>query len=240
MENKASNFRMMILLALSLMGHFYLLMRVGAGYTNAGESGGQLIQVEIMSGDENIGNKMVEAKEPSSKPIFNPEPEIDKTTLKFSLEENSAPELKMDNDYELAEQNPLNSEQKQKEFGSQDEISGSNLSSRPGQGVSAGVSFDFPYPRCLKCPKPKYPLLARSQGISGSVRFRLTINEQGEVVRAEKLFSSGEEILEQSAERAISRWRFSPAVHNGKPGYGQVIVTMEFKLEEAKVLNLSQ
>jgi|GEM_PF-1748989 len=240
MENKASNFRIALLLTLSLMGHFYLLMRFGSGNINSGKPGSQLIQVEIMPGDENIENKMVEAKESLLEPIFNPEPEIRQLSSEFSLEENSPPELKMDNESELAEQNLPNAEQKQKEFDPQEGISGSNLSNRTGPGVSAGVSFDFPYPRCLKCPKPNYPLLARSQAISGSVRFRLTINDQGEVVGMEQLISSGEELLEQSAERAISRWRFYPAVHNGKPGYGQVIVTVEFKLEETKVLTLSQ
>jgi protein TonB len=42
--------------------------------------------------------------------------------------------------------------------------------------------------------------------------------------------SSGYSTLDNSAKNAVSKWKFIPAMQNGKPVLASVIVPIEFKL----------
>ena len=226
MKNKANDFRIGILLTLSLIGHFYLLSRIGAGGIKEGLSAGRLIQVEIMALERSFGDEVEKV------------PKLDFARNSLAEAEFKDSEVMVQEDF--LEKTDNQSEPEENLGSGQEEIG-----DEPGTGAlnssqQAGLYSDFPYPRCAICPKPKYPLVAKAQGLSGSVKFRLTINPQGEVIKEELLISSGHKVLDQSAEKAILKWRFYPAVYGGKKGYGQVIVNVEFKLEEPKVLTFSQ
>ncbi len=71
---------------------------------------------------------------------------------------------------------------------------------------------------------PAYPVLAVRLNEQGVVRLALSIDEHGTVVGARVLASSGHDLLDSAAIAWVeSRWRYEPAMRNGKP----VPTTME-------------
>lgn len=62
-----------------------------------------------------------------------------------------------------------------------------------------------------KNPAPVYPLRAREAGWEGLVILKVLVASDGHVVQAEILKSSGYPILDESALKAIRKWRFLPA-----------------------------
>lgn len=63
-------------------------------------------------------------------------------------------------------------------------------------------------------PKPHYPLISRRMGQTGEVHLKLCINSDGKVRDVQLTKTSGHELLDQSALKAVSRWRFSAASSN--------------------------
>ncbi len=61
------------------------------------------------------------------------------------------------------------------------------------------------------CPKPDYPAEARAKHISGAGVFIIRVHvKTGRVVEVRVSRSTGHAILDQSAVRAFSQWRFKP------------------------------
>ncbi len=58
--------------------------------------------------------------------------------------------------------------------------------------------------------KPRYPVSSKAAGVEGVVVFRLHVTKMGEVANAWLLSSEVDRACEQSARRAIYRWRYSP------------------------------
>jgi TonB family protein len=75
---------------------------------------------------------------------------------------------------------------------------------------------------------PPYPVEARSHGISGDVTLDATIAEDGSVRKVTVV--SGPGILANAALIAVRKWRFSPAMLNGKPLEVQKRITIAFKM----------
>lgn len=77
---------------------------------------------------------------------------------------------------------------------------------------------------------PTYPLEARRKKIEGWVRMELTVLEDGSVtdVRVKSAEPAG--IFEQAAMAAITRWKFRPAMENGKPVRKRAAQTLRFEL----------
>jgi len=75
---------------------------------------------------------------------------------------------------------------------------------------------------------PPYPLEARSHGISGDVILDATVAEDGSVHKVTVV--SGPGILANAAIIAVRKWRFSPAMLNGKPLEVQKRITIAFKM----------
>lgn len=77
---------------------------------------------------------------------------------------------------------------------------------------------------------PTYPLEARRRKIEGWVRMELTVLEDGSVtdVRVKSAEPAG--IFEQAAMAAITRWKFRPAMENGKPVRKRAAQTLRFEL----------
>jgi TonB family protein len=76
--------------------------------------------------------------------------------------------------------------------------------------------------------EPVYPAQARMARIAGSVMLDATIATDG-TVRSAKVID-GPTLLTESAVAAVRRWRFSPAVLDGKPTEMQARITIVFKL----------
>jgi TonB family protein len=69
--------------------------------------------------------------------------------------------------------------------------------------------------KMIEKPKPSYPEKARRAGITGTVRVRLVIDEEGRVIRAEAL--EGPQELREAAVKAAMKARFTPTTMAGKP-----------------------
>ncbi len=82
----------------------------------------------------------------------------------------------------------------------------------------------------LSNPRPRYPLEARRRHQQGRVllRVHVGINGRARSVRISK--SSGYGLLDRAAIGAVRRWRFRPAMRNGKAVSATVIVPVSFRL----------
>jgi TonB family protein len=75
--------------------------------------------------------------------------------------------------------------------------------------ITGGVLND----KALELPQPVYPEAAKQAGISGTVRVRITIDEQGKVIAAEA--SDGPKELREAAVEAARKARFEPVRLHG-------------------------
>ncbi|BAV98597.1 poly-beta-1,6-N-acetyl-D-glucosamine biosynthesis protein PgaD [Lysobacter enzymogenes] len=78
-------------------------------------------------------------------------------------------------------------------------------------------------------PKPVYPLDALRQSESGLVTLRVQVSAQGEPTRVDVSRRSGFRALDRAAVSTVRRWKFAPAMREGKPVAAVVIVPVEFK-----------
>jgi len=78
---------------------------------------------------------------------------------------------------------------------------------------------------------PDYPRYARALGQQGMVRLRLTIGTDGRVTAAVVDTASGFAALDASAVAAALRWRFRPALRDGRPVAGEAFTTVVFRLD---------
>ncbi|MBT2747596.1 MULTISPECIES: poly-beta-1,6-N-acetyl-D-glucosamine biosynthesis protein PgaD [unclassified Lysobacter] len=77
-------------------------------------------------------------------------------------------------------------------------------------------------------PKPPYPLEALRHSEGGLVTLRVQVSADGHPLKVEVSRRSGNRILDRAAINTVRRWRFAPAVRNGKPIAAVVIVPIEF------------
>jgi TonB family protein len=74
---------------------------------------------------------------------------------------------------------------------------------------------------------PEYPITARQVAISGEVKVRIVVSEDGRVLEAKAV--SGSALFWRSAELAASKWIFKPAMANGKPVKAEGTISFQFK-----------
>lgn len=79
-----------------------------------------------------------------------------------------------------------------------------------GGGETKGVVL-------LDGPRPVYPADSELYGEKGEVVCLLHIDAEGKVTRVEIVATSGYKRLDRSALEGLKRWRFQPALENGKP-----------------------
>ena len=94
--------------------------------------------------------------------------------------------------------------------------------------MAAPVSQGVTQAALTRKVEPIYPLQARKQRISGSVVLEITIADDGTVRKVKKI--SGVPILVGAAVQAVSQWRYTPVLLNGKPIEAQRQVSVVFKL----------
>jgi len=80
-------------------------------------------------------------------------------------------------------------------------------------------------------PKPEYPSIARRRGWEGKVILRIEVRKDGTAGKVEVDRSSGREVLDQAAVRAIKRWLFTPATRAGEPVDSVYTLSFDFKLD---------
>ena len=79
-------------------------------------------------------------------------------------------------------------------------------------------------------PPAAYPRTLRTQRLEGSVDVGFTITSKG-VVLDPHAVSSTNEGFEQAAIDAVRKWKFKPAMKDGKAVYTKVLVTLTFSLK---------
>jgi TonB family protein len=92
------------------------------------------------------------------------------------------------------------------------------LGAQISQGVSGGV--------LIHKVQPVYPAPARSLHLEGAVILEATITEQGQLEDLKLI--SGHPFLAESAIGAVSQWRYTPFMLNGKPVRKQTRITISF------------
>ncbi len=77
-------------------------------------------------------------------------------------------------------------------------------------------------------PAPRYPPQALRRGEQGTVIVRAEIGPDGIPTAVSLAAGSGSRTLDRAALDAVRQWRFKPAVENGRPTVGSVIVPIDF------------
>jgi len=99
--------------------------------------------------------------------------------------------------------------------------------SAPEPRPAAPVATSLPQP--ISTPAPKYPAQALRRGEHGTVMVSARIGPDGVPASVEVARSSGSRVLDRAAVDAVRRWRFRPALADGRPTSGQVQVPISFE-----------
>ncbi len=84
-------------------------------------------------------------------------------------------------------------------------------------------------PGVIGGPAPIYPKDALDRNLTGRVTLTVEVGADGAVASVKVKESSGHDVLDEAAARAIKRaWAFQPGLKNGKPAPGIISVTFEF------------
>lgn len=84
----------------------------------------------------------------------------------------------------------------------------------------------------IYAPNPEYPLQARRNNWEGVAVLKILIETDGFVRKVTVLQSSGYELLDRAAVKAVKRWRYRPALVNGIAVARQAQVRIKFVLED--------
>lgn len=77
---------------------------------------------------------------------------------------------------------------------------------------------------------PSYPVFARRQQQTGEVVLAVYLDANGEQERRQIMKSSGYQLLDQAAEKAVSRWQFLPEIHAGLAVPSRIEIPIQFAL----------
>lgn len=87
-------------------------------------------------------------------------------------------------------------------------------------------------PVLVKHKNPFYPLVARKKGWEGTVTFQIKLDQSGKVSGVALLESSGYEILDEEAAKAVGAWLYEPATNqDGNPIDCLIKVKITFALQ---------
>ena len=84
-------------------------------------------------------------------------------------------------------------------------------------------------PVAISRTAPNYPMAARQMRREGEVELRLLIDAQGQVAAVEVL-TGGRTDFASSAERAVRKWKYRPAMKDGVPVQVKIVEKVSFKL----------
>lgn len=101
------------------------------------------------------------------------------------------------------------------------------VASAPAPRPAGPASASQPQP--ISTPAPKYPAQALRNGEHGTVMVSADIGVDGVPTSVGVARSSGSRSLDRAAVDAVRRWRFRPAMADGRPTAGRVQVPISFK-----------
>ncbi len=79
--------------------------------------------------------------------------------------------------------------------------------------------------------QPPYPTSEQRAQREGSVVIRVTVGPDGRVASTEKVRATSDAFYEATARHARARWRFRPAMVDGRPVRGTKTLTVNFQLD---------
>ncbi len=85
-----------------------------------------------------------------------------------------------------------------------------------------------PEPIPGQTPPPNYPRRALRRGVEGTVMVRVDVGPDGVPTSVGISRSSRSRELDRAAIEAVERWRFRPAMADGRPTVGSVVVPIDF------------
>lgn len=82
-------------------------------------------------------------------------------------------------------------------------------------------------------PKPEYPRQALRSGVEGSVSVRIEVDAAGNATDVTVVERTGERSrdLDRAVTDAVRKWKFQPALKDGKAVAGAVVLPVEFKAQ---------
>jgi protein TonB len=80
-------------------------------------------------------------------------------------------------------------------------------------------------------PPPEYPAMARRRGYSGQVVLEVLVGQNGSVVDLRVVTSSGHDMLDRAAVKAVKTWVFEPGMRGSKTVDMWVRVPIRFELK---------
>jgi protein TonB len=83
----------------------------------------------------------------------------------------------------------------------------------------------------LNNPRPEYPSTARNMSWEGKVILKVHVIANGSVGGVSVAHSSGHEILDEAAMKAVRQWKFVPAKRDGVAVESHVHVPINFNLK---------
>jgi protein TonB len=109
---------------------------------------------------------------------------------------------------------------------------GDHSSPTPGNNftTAAGSPTAKAKPDYPKNPEPEYPLQARRRGQEGLVLLNITVSGSGHATEISLKQTSGYELLDQAALKAVQRWQFEPARIGAVGVESKIEVPVRFKL----------
>ncbi|MDI9409368.1 MAG: TonB family protein [Candidatus Pacebacteria bacterium] len=99
-------------------------------------------------------------------------------------------------------------------------------------GGSEGTVLVAPLP--IYNPKPPYPKLAESQGLTGVVVIRVLVSTKGTIIRTEIVKSSGSHMLDEAARRGVMEWKFNPGRQASGAVNTAIDIPIDFTLDDIK------
>jgi protein TonB len=99
---------------------------------------------------------------------------------------------------------------------------------QPREVASTPAVYNAAY---LRNAPPRYPLIARRNGVEGTVRLKVFVGKDGKPAQVQLDQSSGSAALDSAALDAVRGWQFVPARRGQEPIESWVVVPVVFRLE---------
>jgi len=90
-------------------------------------------------------------------------------------------------------------------------------------------------PQVIEAPPPRYPPEAARGGFAGTSVLIVSISEAGQVTDVKVEQSAGHPALDAAAIDAARRWKFAPAVENGRAVAARARMPVDFGLGDEKI-----
>jgi len=99
----------------------------------------------------------------------------------------------------------------------------------PTAPVPIPIGGDVKPAKLIKSVQPVYPVMAKSQHVSGNVQIDALVDADGNVSAMKVL--SGPALLREAALQSLKQWKYQPAELDGKPTTMHLTVTVQFRAQ---------